>query len=88
MLLFNPVSKLLLVVRPVLAAQALLDVKDDVSRSRLHSLKRTRDIMSATEGRIAALKAELAESEHHVVGLSNGEVCLDSAFNYHVSRAT
>jgi len=57
---------------PVLVAQVLLGVKDDVSRSRLQSLKRTQDIMSATEGRIAALKAELAESEHQVVGLSNG----------------
>lgn len=42
-------------------------------RSRLHARKRTRDIISATEERIAALKAELAETDHHVVGLSNGE---------------
>lgn len=59
---------------PILAAQILLGVKDGVVRSRLHAQKRTRDILAATEERIAALKAELAESEHHVVGLNNGEI--------------
>lgn len=56
------------------ATQVLLDVKDGVIRSRDQAQKRTRDIISATETRIAALKAELVESEHHVVGLSNGEL--------------
>ena len=49
-------------------------MKDGVVKSRLHAQKRTRDILSSTEERIAALKAELAESEHHVVGLNNGEL--------------
>lgn len=51
----------------------LMGVKDGVVRSSLHSQKRTHDILVATEDRIAALKVELAESEHHVIGLSTGE---------------
>ncbi|CAM9781122.1 unnamed protein product [Ectocarpus sp. 12 AP-2014] len=51
-------------------AETLLGVQDGVIRSRLHARKRTRDIVSATEERIAVLKAELAETDHHVVGLS------------------
>ncbi|CAN0549233.1 unnamed protein product, partial [Ectocarpus sp. 12 AP-2014] len=51
-------------------AETLLGVQDGVIRSRLQARKRTRDIISATEERIAALKAELAETDHHVVGLS------------------
>ncbi|CAM9215091.1 unnamed protein product, partial [Hapterophycus canaliculatus] len=51
--------------------EVLLDVKDGVIRSRAQAQKRTREIISATEARIAALKTELMESEHHVVGLSN-----------------
>lgn len=49
-------------------------MKDGIIRSRAQAQKRTRDIISATEARIAALKTELVESEHHVVGLSNGEL--------------
>lgn len=59
-----------------------MGVKDGVIRSSLHSQKRTHDILTATEERIAALKAELAESEHHVVGLSTGEIIFRSCSNH------
>lgn len=60
--------------RAHLEHQALLGAQDGVIRSRLHARKRTRDIISAAEERIAVLKAELAETDHHMVGLSNGEI--------------
>lgn len=57
----------------VCVLKILLGFKDGVVRSRLHAQKRTHDILSATEQRISALKDELAESEHHVIGLNNGK---------------
>lgn len=86
----NFTSQRKLSFRPLCVARAFNDlqiltgVKDGVIRSSLHSQKRTHDILCATEERIAALKVELAESEHHVVGLSTGEVeCFNSACSRH-----
>lgn len=66
-----------------LALQMLKGVNGGVIRSSLNSQKRTHDILCATEERIAALKAELAESEHHVVGLSKGEIFYTLASSHH-----
>lgn len=50
--------------------QVLLGAKDEVLRVREHAAQRTRTVLATVELRISALQAELAESEHHVVGLS------------------
>lgn len=56
-----------------------MGVKDEVLLSREQSYRRTRDILAAAEARIAVLKAKLAESEQYVVGLSNGEVPINTS---------
>lgn len=53
--------------------QVLLGAKDGVLRVRAHAIRRTRDTLAATEARISVLQAELAESEHHEVGLFTGK---------------
>lgn len=61
-------------------------MKDDVLRLREHSYRRTRDIIAATEARITVLKSELAGSEHHVVGLSNGKTTMEYPLSYEAPR--
>lgn len=51
----------------------LVGVTDEVLRVRELSVRRTRDVVATTEARMTMLQAELAESDHRVVGLSNGK---------------
>lgn len=56
-----------------LAQQILWNAKEDVIRTYESSNRRLRDLLAETTTRIAALQAQLSESEQSAVGVSNGE---------------